>query len=363
MVDSDRKVSKHKPVPHNVSIHSSLEEPQKQSIYERQSPQAYTSDKIAGNGTFGVVYQATIPENGEKVAIKKVFQDPRYKNRELELMQQLLHYNIVTLHHYFFTEGAKPNELFLNLVMEFVPDTLHKVVRSYTRNNNPVPIILAKVYAYQILRSIGYCHLMGICHRDIKPQNLLVDPTTHRLVLCDFGSAKRLVRGEPNIAYICSRYYRAPELVLGATGYSTSIDIWSAGCVIAEIFLGKPLFPGESATDQIVEIIKVLGTPTREQLLEMNPKYHGPKLPDIRGTPWARVFKGKASIEVVNFLESLLVYSPGRRLNAYQALHHPFFAELRNRECRLPSGGRLPEMFNWNELERKFIDTFVNQVV
>jgi glycogen synthase kinase 3 beta len=324
MVDSDRKVSKHKPVPHNVSIYSSSEEPQKQTIYERQPPQAYTSDKIAGNGTFGVVYQATIPENGEKVAIKKVFQDPRYKNRELELMQQLLHYNIVTLHHYFFTEGAKPNELFLNLVLEFVPDTLHKVVRSYTRNNNPVPMILAKVYSYQILRSIGYCHLMGICHRDIKPQNLLVDPTTHRLVL---------------------------------------IDIWSAGCVIAEIFLGKPLFPGESATDQIVEIIKVLGTPTREQLLDMNPKYHGPKLPDIRGTPWARVFKGKASVEVVNFLESLLVYSPGRRLNAYQALHHPFFAELRNRECRLPNGVRLPEMFNWNELERKFIDTFVNQVV
>jgi glycogen synthase kinase 3 beta len=360
MVDSDKRTSKHQSGPLNVSILSSADPRQIPSVYERQPPQAYTSDKIAGNGTFGVVYLASIAETGEKVAIKKVFQDPRYKNRELELMQQLTHPNIVALHHSFFTEGAKPNELFLNLVMEFVPDTLHKVVRGFLRKNSPVPLVLAKLYAYQILRSIGYCHLMGICHRDIKPQNLLVDPVTHRLVLCDFGSAKRLVRGEPNIAYICSRYYRAPELILGATAYATAIDIWSAGCVIAEIFLGKPLFPGESASDQIVEIIKVLGTPNREQLFDMNSKYSGPKLPEIRGTPWARVFKGKVPAEALSFLESLLVYSPGRRPNAYQALHHPFFDELRREGCRLPSGGHLPELFNWNDIERKFIESYVN---
>ena len=96
----------------------------------------------------------------------------------------------------------------------------------------------------QMCRSLAHIHTMGVCHRDIKPQNLLVDSSTHQLKLCDFGSAKMLVRGEPNIAYICSRYYRAPELIFGATDYTTAIDIWSVGCVTAELLLGQPLFPG-----------------------------------------------------------------------------------------------------------------------
>ena len=84
---------------------------------------------------------------------------------------------------------------------------------------------------------------------------------------------QHLVRGEPNVSYICSRYYRAPELIFGATDYTTNIDVWSAGCVFAELMLGQPIFPGDSGVDQLVEIIKVLGTPTREQIKEMNPNY------------------------------------------------------------------------------------------
>lgn len=94
-----------------------------------------------------------------------------------------------------------------------------------------------------------YIHSLGICHRDIKPQNLLVDPQTHSLKVCDFGSAKRLVRGEINVSYICSRYYRAPELIFGATEYTNAIDVWSVGCVMAEMLLGQPLFPGDSGVD------------------------------------------------------------------------------------------------------------------
>jgi glycogen synthase kinase 3 beta len=140
----------------------------------------------------------------------------------------------------------------------------------------------------QLLRSLAYIHSVGICHRDIKPQNLLLNPATGVLKLCDFGSAKILVAGEPNVSYICSRYYRAPELIFGATNYTTNIgepdfdslnrggwplaaDIWSTGCVMAELMLGTALFPGESGIDQLVEIIKVLGTPTREQIKTMNP--------------------------------------------------------------------------------------------
>jgi serine/threonine protein kinase len=112
-----------------------------------------------------------------------------------------------------------------------------------------VPPLLVKIYSYQLVRSIAYIHAVGICHRDIKPQNVLVDTNSHILKLCDFGSAKKLMPGEPNVSYICSRYYRAPELIFGNSNYATQIDVWSVGCVIAELMLGQPIFPGESGVD------------------------------------------------------------------------------------------------------------------
>lgn len=112
-----------------------------------------------------------------------------------------------------------------------------------------MPFILVKLYTYQICRALASLHGKGICHRDIKPQNLLVDPSSHVLKVCDFGSAKVLQKGEPNIAYICSRYYRAPELIFGATVYTTAIDMWSVGCVMAELLTGTPLFPGDNGVD------------------------------------------------------------------------------------------------------------------
>jgi len=101
------------------------------------------------------------------------------------------------------------------------------------------------------------------------------------LKLCDFGSAKALVKGEPNVAYICSRYYRAPELIFGSTSYTCNVDIWSMGCVIAEMLLGEPLFPGENGVDQLVEIMKVLGTPTREHINAMNPTHSDFRFPQV----------------------------------------------------------------------------------
>lgn len=112
-----------------------------------------------------------------------------------------------------------------------------------------MPSILVKLYSYQIMRSLVYIHTQNICHRDIKPHNILADPASNRVILCDFGSAKKLIVGEPNISYICSRCYRAPELIFGAVDYTNQIDMWSAGCVIAEMINGEPLFIGESAVD------------------------------------------------------------------------------------------------------------------
>ncbi|GFP80380.1 shaggy-related protein kinase alpha [Phtheirospermum japonicum] len=219
---------------------------------------SYMAERVVGHGSFGVVFQAKCLENGETVAIKKVLQDKRYKNRELQTMRILDHPNVVSLKHCFFSTTEK-DELYLNLVLEYVPETVHRVIKHYNKLNQRIPLIYVKLYSYQIFRALSYIHCgIGVCHRDIKPQNLLVNPHTHQVKLCDFGSAKVLVKGEPNISYICSRYYRAPELIFGATEYTTNIDVWSAGCVLAELLLGQPLFPGESGVDQLVEIIKVL---------------------------------------------------------------------------------------------------------
>jgi glycogen synthase kinase 3 beta len=115
------------------------------------------------------------------------------------------------------------SEVYLNLILEFVPENLYRCSRSYSKVKQQMPMIEVKLYMYQCLRSLAYIHSMGICHRDIKPQNLLLDPAKGVLKLCDFGSAKILVKGEPNVSYICSRYYRAPELIFGATDYTTFI--------------------------------------------------------------------------------------------------------------------------------------------
>jgi len=207
-----------------------------------------------------------------------------------------------------------------------------------------------------MLRALGYIHAVGICHRDIKPQNLLLNTRTHDVKLCDFGSAKVLIKGEPNVAYICSRYYRAPELVFEATEYSTAIDIWSLGCVMAELLLGKPLFPGDSGVDQLIEIIKILGTPTKEQILAMNPNHTTFKFPQIKPHPWSKVFKNRAPNDAIDLVSKFLHYEPNLRLHPFESLAHPFFDELRDPNARLPNGKLLPNLFNFTDSELKMAE-------
>ncbi|XP_045796821.1 glycogen synthase kinase-3 homolog MsK-3 isoform X1 [Trifolium pratense] len=360
---------------------------------------SYMAERVVGHGSFGVVFQAKCLETGETVAIKKVLQDKRYKNRELQTMRLLDHPNVVSLKHCFFSTTEK-DELYLNLVLEYVPETASRVIRHYNKMNQRMPMIYVKLYSYQICRALAYIHnSIGVCHRDIKPQNLLVNPHTHQLKICDFGSAKVLVKGEPNISYICSRYYRAPELIFGATEYTTAIDIWSAGCVLGELLLGQPLFPGESGVDQLVEIIKVmcvlnnitdiiylatnlnisrfifpfclllffislilknrgvhlqvLGTPTREEIKCMNPNYTEFKFPQIKAHPWHKIFHKRMPPEAVDLVSRLLQYSPNLRSTALEALVHPFFDELRDPNTRLPNGRFLPPLFNFKVNELK----------
>ncbi|XP_017065278.2 putative glycogen synthase kinase-3 homolog [Drosophila eugracilis] len=314
---------------------------------------SYTDAKVVGNGSFGVVFQAKMVPSNEQVAIKKVLQDRRFKNRELQIMRKLRHDNIITLKWFFYSSGEKRDEVYLNLVMEFLPETLYKVERQYARSKQTLPVNFVRLYMYQLLRSMAYLHSLGFCHRDIKPQNMLLDSETGVLKLCDFGSAKQLVTGEPNVSYICSRYYRAPELIFGATDYSTKIDIWSAGCVMAELLLGQLIFPGDSGVDQIVEIVKVMGTPTTEQLRDMNPHYKQFKLPQLKPHPWPKVFRIRTPAEAIDLVSKMLIYSPNSRVSPLMGCAHPFFDELRqDPHQQLPNGRSLPPLFNFTEYER-----------
>ncbi len=311
----------------------------------------YTADRVIGNGSFGVVFQATMNGSNEVVAIKKVLQDKRFKNRELQIMKMLSHTNIVELKHCFYSSGDKPDEVYLNLVLEYIPETVYRVARHYAKMKQTIPMFFVKLYIYQLCRSLAYLHSTGICHRDIKPQNLLLDPQSGVLKLCDFGSAKMLIKGEPNVSYICSRYYRAPELIFGATDYTTMIDVWSLGCVFAELLLGQPLFPGESGVDQLVEIIKVLGTPTREEIHSMNQNYTEFKFPQIKPHPWNKVFRSRTPPDAIDLVSKFLQYAPETRVTPLEALQHPFFDELREPGARLPNGKPLPKLFNFTKLE------------
>ncbi|TEB36122.1 Pkinase-domain-containing protein [Coprinellus micaceus] len=324
----------------------------------RQGSSRTPTAKVIGNGSFGVVFQAKLvgaPKDQEEIAIKKVLQDKRFKNRELQIMRLVSHPNVVDLKAFFYSNGEKKDEVYLNLVLEYVPETVYRASRHYAKLKQPMPMLQIKLYMYQLLRSLAYIHSVGICHRDIKPQNLLLNPATGVLKLCDFGSAKILVAGEPNVSYICSRYYRAPELIFGATNYTTNIDIWSTGCVMAELI--------EAGSTQLVEIIKVLGTPSREQIKTMNPNYMEHKFPQIKPHPFSKVFRPRTAPEAIDLVSKLLEYTPGARLSAVEAMVHSLFDELRAEGAKLPNGKEFPLLFNFTREELSVRPDLIRRLV
>jgi len=326
---------------------------------KKQTDVKYDILGVAAIGSFGTVYQATISGTNQIVAIKKILQDKRYKQRELQMMQTLSHPNVVKYMNFFFSSETDGKN-FLNIVMEYQSSTIYQLIRSHATVSRCIPFEVVKCCAYQMVRAIAYIHSLGICHRDVKPQNFLLNPKTAIVKICDFGSAKIL--GKNNVSYICSRFYRAPELILESSEYTHTVDIWSIGCIISELFLGAPLFMGSSGSEQIIEIMKLLGPPSREDVFAMNPKCikfsHFP----VESVSWSELFKHvkdkntNISISAIDFIKRHLVYQPDRRVNPLDALGHEFFASLRIRDAKLPNGIKMPPLFDFTNNEKSLIN-------
>lgn len=321
-----------------------------------QSPpdRDYTVKNVIGVGTFATVYSALENNSMTIVAIKSLSQSKKKKYRELEIHQELKHPNIVQVEHAFYSSKEGESDIYLNIVMEFLPRSLSSELEGLQVKRKSLSLLTVKLYSYQLLRALAYLHARKICHRDIKPANLLLHSKTKTLKLCDFGSAKFLSPSEKNVSYISSRHYRAPELAFGSEDYWFSIDLWSAGCVIGEMLLGTPLFPGDSHVDQLLQIIKTLGTPSRAQIAEMNPHYKDYSFPHVAVTLLKHRLPLRTPASALELVSSLLQYAPSSRPLAMDCLLHPFFADLK--ECQDSS----QSLFEWTPEEKSL---FTGQVL
>jgi len=231
----------------------------------------------------------------------------------------------------------------LNLVMEYLPQTMRGVLSFLSRRNMRIKVPLVQIYMYQLARALLFLHQLGVVHRDLKPENVLLDPVTRKLKLADFGSAKQLVQGQRSTAYIASRFYRAPELILDRDLYGPAIDIWAYGCILAELAIGCPFFTGEDNATQLVKITRVLGSITKADTDSMAAGA-GNYLSDFYFPPrerksWSRALKlrlstgkevqGSFGALYESLLDGLLQWRPSSRLTGQEILAHSFFDELK----------------------------------
>lgn len=309
----------------------------------------YTTLKHVGQGSYGVVCKSTDTTTKKSVAIKKVTFDSDGKNREMKMLEDLSHPNCITVKNSFRSEEFEKGKIkrYLHIVMEYIPDNLCKIIRHYPSIQKPFPETLAMLYSYQLFRCLHYLQAVKVMHRDIKPQNLLVDTKTQRLLFCDFGSAKKVNLEDENISYICSRYYRAPELLMGGKHYGCGVDTWSVGCVVAEMFLGKPLFIGNDTKDQIIKIAEMLGIPTDSDLRAMGVKpLPDSDFKDLEVKSLKERLAGKASPAAIDLLMKTLTYDPEKRIKPVEALLHSYYDLLRQKKITI-NKHEIVDMFNF----------------
>ena len=285
--------------------------------------------KKIGSGAFGVIWSVEM-NDGRKLSLKKVLQDPRYKNRELSIIQELNHKNCIKLIE--FKQIKESGNLYLELFTELFPTDLHK----YLLEKQVLPTNLIKIFGYQLFNGLSYIHSIGITHRDIKSSNILIDPETGRLQICDFGSAKKLLPDEYSVSYISTRCYRAPELLYGSEYYTSQIDIWAAGCVMCEMYNnGNEVFSASSNYDLIEIIIKAIGHPTEEDFDDMKATQ---QIGQGKQKPLHISLHHQFDEQFYDLLQKIFVYSPKKRITAEEAKNHPFFEGVTEGKLLLPNG-------------------------
>ncbi|CAI5444964.1 unnamed protein product [Caenorhabditis angaria] len=285
----------------------------------------YDKMEKIGEGTYGTVFKARNKDSGEIVALKRVRLDdddegvPSSALREVCILRELKHRNVVRLYDVVHSENK------LTLVFEYCDQDLKKFFDSLNGYMDPQT---ARSLMLQLLRGLSFCHAHHVLHRDLKPQNLLIN-TNGTLKLADFGLARAF--GVPVRCFsaeVVTLWYRPPDVLFGAKLYNVSIDMWSAGCIFAEISnAGRPLFPGADVDDQLKRIFKQLGTPTEESWPSIT------QLPDYKPYPtyhpsltWSQIVPNLNS-KGRDLMQKLLVCNPSGRIDAEAALAHAYFSD------------------------------------
>ena len=284
---------------------------------------------VVGEGAYGIVYKCRNKETDKFVAIKK-FKEIEDKlvqktmKRELKMLQMLKHDNVVDFQEAFI---YKEN---LFLVFEYVEKNLLEVLEKYPEGLNPK---LIRSFVFQMCKAVHYLHTKNIIHRDVKPENLLVDENM-QLKLCDFGFARKISLNQENnnvdamTDYVATRWYRSPELLLSNGIYGPEVDYWAIGCIMGELADGNPMFPGENEVDQLDCIIKILGN-LPEDLVNMfysNEIYNGKELLRVnRPESLERRYFGKLGPTAIDFMKGLLQLDPNKRLNDDNVFKHKYF--------------------------------------
>jgi len=236
-------------------------------------------------------------------------------------MKELKHENIVSLHDVIHTENK------LMLVFEYMDKDLKKYMDS-RGDRGQLDYITIKSFMFQLLQGIAFCHENRVLHRDLKPQNLLIN-NKGQLKLADFGLARAF--GIPVNTFsneVVTLWYRAPDVLLGSRTYNTSIDIWSAGCIMAEMYTGRPLFPGTTNEDELQKIFRLMGTPSERswpgisQFPEYKPNFH------VYATQDLRAILPQVDQQGLDLLGRMLQLRPEMRVSAKDALQHPWFRDL-----------------------------------
>jgi serine/threonine protein kinase len=283
-----------------------------------------------GEGTYGVVYKAKHKASGEYVALKKIRLDtdddgiPTAAIREISLLKQLQHQNIVRLFDVVHTEKK------LMLVFEYIDEDLKKYLEPYKTGEVILEATTVKNLLRQLLSAVNHCHYHRVLHRDLKPQNILINLEGPILKLADFGLARTY--GIPVRKYtqdVVTLWYRAPEILLGCAQYSTQVDMWSVGCIFAELVTGRALFQGDTDENQIKVIFSSLGPPDVKQWPQVvNLSGYRSEMQNYSGKSIRELVKGlEDDEEGLDLLTQMLAYNPDHRISAEAALNHPYFKD------------------------------------